>query len=417
MGPTCAIVRAMDPIAAGFWGAFFGTAALMLAISLAAFFRAGRRVALLAALSAVVSAAFVVAYLGWLPVEGAPEARLLAHVAILAAAILAPLLLSLLGLLRERAIVVRTIWLFTAIAVLVIGVGWILEPTEALVVSWISTFSIGTVMMVIALRATARGNRLARTTVAGMSLMLLALGGLSWIALERSGSWPVHALSALASMGFLSVMAYATWERFSYLLELSEVMAHGPSYDPVTRMRSHSETGQMVGDIFFHRDAEERPVGVLAVCIGNLYALENLHGRAAFNHALFICAGRLRRCVPQTVEMGRLGEDGFLLLTRSMEDLRGLEQLARDLRDRLTRPVNLSIGRSPGRIDARATGWVADVGIGVLSTTTKVRPAQAVGTVRAMARTAWTYATRIAFFDDKAGQIAELPVEAPLRVA
>ena len=407
----------MDPLAAGFWGAFFGTAALMLAISLAAFFRARRRVALLAALSAVVSAAFVVAYLGWLPVEGAPEARLLAHVAILAAAILAPLLLSLLGLLRERAIVVRTIWLFTAIAVLVIGVGWILEPTEALVVSWISTFSIGTVMMVIALRATARGNRLARTTVAGMSLMLLALGGLSWIALERSGSWPVHALSALASMGFLSVMAYATWERFSYLLELSEVMAHGPSYDPVTRMRSHSETGQMVGDIFFHRDAEERPVGVLAVCIGNLYALENLHGRAAFNHALFICAGRLRRCVPQTVEMGRLGEDGFLLLTRSMEDLRGLEQLARDLRDRLTRPVNLSIGRSPGRIDARATGWVADVGIGVLSTTTKVRPAQAVGTVRAMARTAWTYATRIAFFDDKAGQIAELPVEAPLRVA
>jgi GGDEF domain-containing protein len=407
----------MDPLAAGFWGAFFGTAALMLAISLAAFFRARRRVALLAALSAVVSAAFVVAYLGWLPVEGAPEARLLAHVAILAATILAPLLLSLLGLLRERSTVVRTIWLFTAIAVLVIGVGWILEPTEALVVSWISTFSIGTVMMVIALRATARGNRLARTTVAGMSLMLLALGGLSWIALERSGSWPVHALSALASMGFLSVMAYATWERFSYLLELSEVMAHGPSYDPVTRMRSHSETGQMVGDIFFHRDAEERPVGVLAVCIGNLYALENLHGRAAFNHALFICAGRLRRCVPQTVEMGRLGEDGFLLLTRSMEDLRGLEQLARDLRDRLTRPVNLSIGRSPGRIDARATGWVADVGIGVLSTTTKVRPAQAVGTVRAMARTAWTYATRIAFFDDKAGQIAELPVEAPLRVA
>ncbi|NNU42966.1 7TM diverse intracellular signaling domain-containing protein [Ramlibacter montanisoli] len=407
----------MDPLAAGFWGAFFGTAALMFAISLAAFFRARRRVALLAALSAVVSAAFVVAYLGWLPVEGAPEARLLAHVAILAAAILAPLLLSLLGLLRERSIVVRTVWLFTAIAVLVIGVGWILEPTEALVVSWISTFSIGTVMMVIALRATARGNRLARTTVAGMSLMLLALGGLSWIALERSGSWPVHALSALAGMGFLSVMAYATWERFSYLLELSEVMAHGPSYDPVTRMRSHSETGQMVGDIFFHRDAEERPVGVLAVCIGNLYALENLHGRAAFNHALFICAGRLRRCVPQTVEMGRLGEDGFLLLTRSMEDLRGLEQLARDLRDQLTRPVNLSIGRSPGRIDARATGWVADVGIGVLSTTTKVRPAQAVGTVRAMARTAWTYATRIAFFDDKAGQIAELPVEAPLRVA
>ena len=29
---------------------------------------------------------------------------------------------------------------------------------------------------------------------------------------------------------------------------------------------------------------------------------------------LFVCAGRLRRCVPRSVEMGRLGEDGFLLL-------------------------------------------------------------------------------------------------------
>ena len=48
----------------------------------------------------------------------------------------------------------------------------------------------------------------------------------------------------------------------------------------------------------------------------NLYALEQLHGRAAFNHALFVCAGRLRRVVPQNVEMGRLGEDGFLPFIR-----------------------------------------------------------------------------------------------------
>ncbi len=402
----------MDALAAGFWGAFFGTAGLMLAISLAAYFRARRRVALLAGLSAVVSAVFVVAYIGWLPVDGRAEARLLAHVAILAAVVLAPLLLSLLGLLREHASVVRAAWIFGTVAAVVVVTGWFLEPAQSLVLSWVATFTIGIAMLVVAMRATTRGNRLARATVAGVSLMLLALAGLSWIALDRSIAWPVHAVSALAGMSFLSVMAFATWERFSYLLELSEVMAHGPSYDPVTRMRSHSETGQMVGDIFFHREAEERPVGVLAVCIGNLYALENLHGRAAFNHALFLCAGRLRRCVPQTVEMGRLGEDGFLLLTRSMEDLRGLDQLARDIRDRLTRPVNLSVSRAPGRVDARATGWVADVGIGLLSTTTKVRPAQAVGTVRAMARTAWTYASRIAFFDDKAGQIAELPAQA-----
>jgi GGDEF domain-containing protein len=183
-------------------------------------------------------------------------------------------------------------------------------------------------------------------------------------------------------------------------------------------MRSHSETGQMVGDVFFHRDAEARPVGVLAICIANLYALENLHGRAAFNHALFVCAGRLRRCVPQTVEMGRLGDDGFLLLTRSMDDLRNLTPLAAQIRDRLTRAVSLSTSRDPGRIDARGTVWSADVGIGVLSTSTKVRPAQAVGTARAMARTAWTYASRLACYDEKAGQIAELPIpDTPLPVA
>src|SRR5207245_4276942 len=72
----------MDPIAAGFWGAFFGTATLMLGISLAAFVRLQRRVALTAGLSAVVSALFVLAYLGGLPLHGATEARVLAHLAV-----------------------------------------------------------------------------------------------------------------------------------------------------------------------------------------------------------------------------------------------------------------------------------------------------------------------------------------------
>jgi GGDEF domain-containing protein len=407
----------MNSLAAGFWGAFFGTAALMFGVSMAAYLRARRRVALLAALSAIVSASFVVAYLGWLPLEGKLEARVLAHVAILAAAILSPMMLSLLGLMRERAEARRVFGAFGMLALVVIAVGWLLDAPEALMLSWLTAFSAGAVMLVVALRSAAGGNRFGRATVAGMSLLLLSLAGLSWIALDRSAAWPVHAVSALAAMGFLSVMGTATWGRYSYLLELSEVMAHGPSYDPVTRMRSHTETGLLVGDVFFQREAEERPVGVLAVCIANLYALENLHGRAAFNHALFLCAGRLRRCVPQTVEMGRIGEDGFLLLTRSMDDLRGLDQLARQIRDGLSRPVSLSISREPGRMDARATTWIADVGIGVLATSTKVRPAQAVSTARAMARTAWSYTTRIACFDEKAGQIAELPLDPPLSVA
>jgi GGDEF domain-containing protein len=183
-------------------------------------------------------------------------------------------------------------------------------------------------------------------------------------------------------------------------------------------MRSHSETGQLVGDVFFRRESEARPIGVIAVCIANLYALENLHGRAAFNHALFICAGRLRRCVPRTVEMGRLGEDGFLLLARNTHDIPALAVLARQVRDGLTRPVSLSTSRDPAHIDLAGTAWMAEVGLGVLATSTGARPSQAVSTVRAMARTAWSYASRLAFFDPAVGHIAELPREdAPLQVA
>jgi len=204
-------------------------------------------------------------------------------------------------------------------------------------------------------------------------------------------------VSAVAAVGYLSMMAGALWRRYSYLLELSEVMAHGPAYDPVTRMRSHSETGQMIGELFFRSDAEPRPVGVIAVCIANLYALENLHGRAAFNHALFVTAGRLRRCVPETMEMGRLGEEGFLVLARSPYDLRRLEEIARVIRERLARPVVVSTSREPARLEAARTTWAAEVGIGVLATSTQLRPIQVVGTVRAMARTAWCYASRWRF--------------------
>src|SRR5207253_6389515 len=137
--------------------------------------------------------------------------------------------------------------------------------------------------------------------VSGVSFMLVAVAGLTWIAFERDVGWPVHAVSAVAGMAYLAVMAYALWARYSYLLELSEAMAQGPAYDPVTRMLSHSETSHMLNDVFVRRHGEVRVIGIIVISIANLYALENLHGRAAFNHALFICASRLRRCVPAGV--------------------------------------------------------------------------------------------------------------------
>lgn len=402
----------METLAAGFWGAFFCTATLMLVISLAAFARSHRHVALMAGLTSLASAGFVVAYLGWLPLpEGTVEARVLAHVAVITAVSLALMLMSTFGMLRQHAVGRPAMALLAGGGLLVLAAGWLLDATHSLALSSLTTFAIGTAMLLVAARGAWRGDRGGWAAVAGIFFMLVAIAGLSWIALNRTTAWPVHAVSAIAGIAYLCVLAAVLWARYSYLLELAEVLAHGPSYDPVTRMRSHSETGQMVGDIFFRRNAEARPIGVLAICIANLYALENLHGRAAFNHALFVCASRLRRCVPQYVEMGRLAEDGFLLLVPHAPDVERLAQLGRQIRNRLVRPVSLSTSRDPAGLEAAGTAWVADIGIGVLLTNTQVRPAQAVSTARAMARTAWSYHSRLAFFDQDIGQIAELPTQ------
>lgn len=403
----------MDSLSAGFWGAFFGTAALMLAFALAAWLRSRQRVALMAGLSAVVSAAFAFAFLGGLPLEGAAEARVLAHVAVVTAVSLALMLMSTLGLLRQRAIGRRSVAILLAIALVAIVVGWFLEATMALALSAMLDFAVAVAMLVIAIGGALRGDRVARNFIAAIFFMVLALAGLCWIAVSPRQPWPVHAMSALAGTCYLAVIGALLWARYSYLVDLSEVMAHGPSYDPVTRMRSHSETGQMVGDVFFRREADAKPIGIIAICIANLYALENLHGRAAFNHALFICAGRLRRCVPTTVEMGRLGEDGFLLLVRNAQDMNRVAQLARRIATRLSRPVTLSTSRDVPGLEAEGTAWVAAVGIGVLGTTTQVRPSQAVSTARAMARTAWSYESRLAFYDQDRRRISELPREGP----
>jgi GGDEF domain-containing protein len=399
---------AMDRLAAGFWGAFFCTAALMLAISLSAFRLSHRRVALNAGLTSIVSAAFAFAYLGGLPLAPNTEARVLAHVAVVTAVFLALMLMATMGMVRHTPVGRRAAGMLLAGGLIVLALGWLLEPPQSLALSSLAAFAIGAVMLVVAARGALRGDRAGWKAVAGIVFMLVAIAGLSWIAMSGTTTWPVHALSALSGVAYLSVIASVLWARYSYLLELSEVLAHGPSYDPVTRMRSHSETGQMVGEVFFRRGAEARPIGVLAVSLANLYALENLHGRAAFNHALFICAGRLRRCVPQNAEMGRMGEDGFLLLVPNAPDVARLEQLARQIRDRLCRPVSLSTSRDPAGLEAAGTAWVADVGIGVLGTNTQVRPSQAIATARAMARTAWSHPSRMAFFDEQAGQIAEL---------
>ena len=403
----------MSALVAAFWGAFFGAVVLMLAGSLAAFFRSLQRVALTAALSSLISALFVVAYLGWLPfADAGVQARFLAHLAVVSSCTLGLMLLALLGLLRQPRRAGQIVRSLLMIAAAVLLAGWAMEPIEALALSSFAAILGGALALAACIRSALRGDRLAWLAVYGVSFMLIALSGLSWIALDRDRvSWLVHAVSAVAATAYLTSMALSLWARYSYLIELREVMAQGPSYDPVTRMRSHAETGQLVGDVFRQTDGQTRPVGVIALSIANLYALEQLHGRGAVNLALFICAGRLRRSVPADVEMGRLGEDGFLLLTRNSDDPVRLVEIARQVARRLRSPVSLSTASDPSAPEAGRATWAAEVGIGVLAVATpQMRPSAAVNMARDMSRAAWSFHSRIAWFDRETRQIAELPL-------
>ena len=404
----------MHEIAIAFWGAFFGTVGLMLAGSLAAFARSLHRVALIAALSALISALFVVAYLGWLPItDEGTQARVLAHITAASGAVLTLMLMTMLGLLRQRQAARRAYAVLLGTAALAVLAGWLLDPSEALALGFGAAFAFGGLAFALCARCARRDDRLARLAVVGVLFILVAMGSMCWIALDREVSWTVHALAAVSGMVYLSIISVALWLRYSYLIELREVVAHGPSYDPITRMRSHAQTGEMVGLAFFRQQGEKRPVGVIVISIANLYALEQFHGRAALNHGLFVCAGRLRRCLPAGAEAGRLGDDGFLVLMRNGNDTQSMAQVGRLLAERLARPVALSTSAEPADLEAGRAHWVADVGVGLLAPAPpELPPSGAVSMTRDMSRTAWSYSSRVAWFDWALGQVAELPASA-----
>ena len=406
------IVPGMHGVAIGFWGAFFGTCALLLVGALTAFAQSHHRVALTAALTALISALYAVTYLGWLPIADPDhDARLVAHVGIFTAVMLGLMLLWDLGLLREREIRRRILAGMAVLAVLLVGVSWLLSPRQAVTYGTLVAFAFALIALVVGVRSARRGDRIAWFGVMGVSCLLFALAGGIWIVLDRQGvSWQVHAVSATAGMAYLTSIGVMMWQRYSYLIELPEVLAQGPRYDPITRMRSNAETGNMVGMAFFRQQQDpDRPVGVISVSIGNFFALEQLHGRAAVNHALFVCASRLRRCVPADVEMGRLSEDGFLLVTRNASDMQRLVQLGRTVAQRLSRPVSLSTSTAASDLEAGKAQWAAQVGVGLIATTATSRPSAVVAMVRDMSRTAWSYSSRVAWHDLASGQIAELP--------
>lgn len=403
----------MDKYAIGFWGCYFGSAGLMLAGSVFAYLRSLRRIAVNAAASALASTFFVVAFLGGLPIADADTLdRFLAHVASLVSVLLAYLLFSILGILRSPSSQRRALLLLAAVAGGVIALGWALSPQQSLMLSLAGAGLLGLAALVLSLRSALRGDRLAWVAVAGVVFMLIAIAGLSWMALDRAHvPWQAHAVTALAGTAYLVTMASVLWIRYSYLIELNQALAYGPSYDPVTRMRSNSETNNMLNTVFRHYRDQPVPMGVIVVSVANLYVLEKLYGLAAVNHALFVCAGRLRRTVPAHVEMGRLGEDGFLLLMRNCHHSGDLIHLARRVQAALARSVTLNTGAEAGTAAGQQTRWEAEAGIGVLRVSkSDARASTAVGLGRGMSRAALGYPSRIAWFDETSGEIVDMPV-------
>lgn len=400
----------MEPLVAGFWGAFFGTAALMLAGAVAAFLGSLRRVAVMAAISSALYIVFAASYLDLVQLAADPALRLRINgsVFMLAAVLLGHLVIAMLGHLREPQAARRRRAALYGLGIVFAGTSWLLPAQAAFALCTAGGICIGVVALSLCIRRAQRGDRLAIAAIVGVLAISVSVLSLTWIAVAGPLPWPVHALAATTGMVYLVVVALVLWLRFSYLIELRQVISHGPAYDPITRMRTHSETGQMVGLAFFNQAQQGALVGVIAVSIGNLLTLEKLHGRAAVNHGLFVSAGRLRRALPGVADAGRLGEDGFLVLVRDVDDVDRLVAAGHLIAERLTRPVALSTSAEMGQLESGKAQWVAQVGVGIVVAAVSERPSAAVARARALSRAAWGFPSRVAWEDDS-GHVAEAP--------
>lgn len=402
----------MHPLAAAFWGGFFTVAAFMLAAAMGAAAKGFRRVAVVGATFSLLPALFICAYLRLLPIEGqAGQERFLTHLNVLGAfALTSQLLLVLRGYRKPASDKwVQLGMLLAGLAVM--AVSWLLSAAPGLMLSYAYAFSLGLWLIALALLKGMRGNRVAWISVAGVSLALVSLGTVGWI-FARGGVAPlaVHALAATSSMVYIAIMGWTMWMRYAYALELKQALAQGPSFDAVTRLPSHAHAGRLVGT--FMRSGPAQPLGVVAVTLANLASLESLHGRAAYNHALYVTAGRLRRSVPMGSQLGRLGDDGFLVLLRT-RDPELLKHVAAKVRRALTQPILVGADLEASDADAVPAEWVADVGVGITLSREPDAAGSAVATARAMSRAALAASGRIVYSEGREGPFQEVLSAAP----
>jgi GGDEF domain-containing protein len=398
----------MESVAIAFWGAFFGCAAVAFAAALLAFTRSARRVALVGSLAAMLSALYTLVFLGWVPVDSRELLhRLQALIAIASGAGLAIALFLLLGTFRRPESIARASRVIAMLAVMCFSLAWLAPAQDALGLASVVVAAVTAVALVAAAASARSGESAGWLTLAALLCACVSMAVLNWYAFRPDRTpWPMHAIGAVCGIAYLLCVAVAMWTRYAYLIEVSKVMTHGPNFDPVTRMPSY-EAGQPMHELP-HANPNEA-LAMLAVSISNMKMLEELHGRAAYNHALFLCATRLRRMALPGAELVRLREDGFLLVFRHAGDPQVLVGYARSLMQRLSRPVILGTSREIQQLEESGAIWIANVGIGVLMESTSAPLEVSAAGARAMSRTAWSYPSRMAWFDEAAGTIAELP--------
>jgi GGDEF domain-containing protein len=398
----------MESVAVGFWGAFFGCAAVAFAAALLGFLSSTRRVAFVGSLAAALSAGYTLVFLGWLPVESRDVLeRLQALTGIASGAGLAMALFLLLGTFRKPESMRRAGRVMAVLAAVCFALAGLVSPAQALAFALAVVAAITAIALVTAMASARSGESAGWLTLAGLLCACVAMAILDWYAFHPDRTpWQLHALAASCGIVYLLCIAIAMWTRYAYLIEVSKVMTHGPNFDPVTRMPSY-EAGDSMHELAPVSQGEPR--ALIAVSISNMKMLEELHGRAAYNHALFVCATRLRRTALPGAELARLREDAFLLLFRHSSEPQRLVENARQLMQRLSRPVLLGTSRDVQQLEESGAIWVANIGIGVLMESTEAELEVSAAGARAMSRTAWGYPSRMAWYDEAAGEISELP--------
>jgi GGDEF domain-containing protein len=391
----------MSPVAIAFWGAYFGSAALALAGAFM-FMRSARKVALTGALAVVSSIVFALVFLGWIPLAHGPILeRLQATTAIAATAVLGLLLFVLLGTFRKPQSVRRVRVSVASVTAIAFLASWTFPPDEALEFALLLTIAVACGVLFAAVASARRGERAGWLMLGAVPCAVTGVICLGWYALHPADTpAAVHVLSAVVGIVYLVCIAAAMWSQYAYLIEVRKVMSHGSDYDPVTWLPSFQADSPLP-------DIPVRPIGVIVVSIANLKMLEELHGSAAYNHALFACALRLRKCGFPGAELWRLREDAFVFVFRRADDKEQLQEFSRQAMRRLARPVQL--GTTHSDPESSEAMWEPNVGVGVLVESGPTPLDLVIAGARATSRTAWSYPSRMAYYDEAGGEISELP--------